>query len=72
MSEADARKKYPELFEFGTGTHRLRIVIHDKQVDADKGKEHIAKVAPSVPGLTAINLKSVAIETVAAKAVTPP
>ncbi|MGR9074116.1 MAG: hypothetical protein ACU833_13730 [Gammaproteobacteria bacterium] len=31
--------------------HRLRIVIHDKKADADKGLAHIAKVAPSVPGL---------------------
>lgn len=51
MTEAEARKKYPELFEFGTGTHRLRVVIHDNQADAEKGKEHLTQVAPSVPGL---------------------
>lgn len=51
LREPEARKKYPELFEFGSGTHRLRVAIHDKPEDAEKGKTHVAKVAPSVPGL---------------------
>ncbi|MBO0857063.1 MAG: DUF4157 domain-containing protein [Chloracidobacterium sp.] len=51
MTEAEARKKYPELFEFGAGTHRLRVSIHDNQADAEKGKERLTKAAPSVPGL---------------------
>lgn len=51
MSEAKARKKYPELFDFATKSQRLRIVIHSTQADAEKGMKHIATVAPSVPGL---------------------
>ena len=51
MTLTEAKKKFPELFEFTDASHRLRIVIHDKQPDAEKGKEHIASVAPSVPGL---------------------
>ena len=51
MSLADARKKYPELFEFDRRTHRLRVVVHDSAAAAERGKQHIEAVAPSVPGL---------------------
>jgi hypothetical protein len=51
MTEAEARKKHPELFEFANVTHRVRVVIHNSQADAEKGKEAILKVAPNVPGL---------------------
>jgi hypothetical protein len=51
MKKERAQKKYPELFEFGKETHRLRIVIHDDRARAEKGKEHIEKVVPSVPGV---------------------
>lgn len=58
MTKAEAIKKYPELFEFGSGTHRLRIVIHNSQAEAENGKEHIAKVAPSVRELHVEPMKS--------------
>ena len=51
MTEAEASKKHPELFEFGRGTHRLRVVIHNTQAEAEKGKEAIAKVAPTLTEL---------------------
>lgn len=51
LTEAEARKKYPELFEFGGDTHRLRIVNHSNLAAAEKDKDLIAKAAPSVPGL---------------------
>jgi len=51
MSLAEAKKKYPELFEFAQHTHRLRVVVHDTAAVADKGKQHIEAVAPSVPGV---------------------
>lgn len=51
MKEATAKKRFPELFDFGASTHRLRIAIYDREERAEKGREYVAAGAPSLPGL---------------------
>jgi hypothetical protein len=51
ITEAQARKKFPELFAFDEATHRIRIAVYDTQSLAEKGKSEVAKAAPSAGGL---------------------
>ena len=51
MSEAQARKKFPELFAFGVATHRIRIAIYNTKTRAEKGREDVAKVVSTGRGL---------------------
>jgi hypothetical protein len=49
MTEAQAKAKYPELFDFGSSTHRLLVSVHNQQADAETRITDVARVAPSVP-----------------------
>jgi hypothetical protein len=51
LTEAKARKRFPELFKFDKDTHRLRIAVYDTEALAEKKKGEVAKLAPSASAL---------------------
>src|SRR5262249_26047435 len=51
MSEPQARTKFPELFAFDEGTHRIRIAVYDTQARAEKGKADVETSVSSTRGL---------------------
>jgi hypothetical protein len=51
MTEARARRRFPELFDFGSGGRRLRIAVYDHRDRADKGRTEVQRAVPSAPGL---------------------
>ncbi|MEV4758417.1 hypothetical protein AB0J86_25395 [Micromonospora sp. NPDC049559] len=51
LPEAQARKRFPELFAFGAGTHRLRIAVYDRRAGAERGLARVRDAVPAAPGL---------------------
>lgn len=51
MSLKQAQKKFPELFEFGNDTHRIRIGVYDTEAGAERGKSEVEKITASFPRL---------------------
>jgi len=53
LNEAQARKKFPELFEFKDRSHRIRIAVYDLLTKAEKGKSEVEKQTSAAlpPGL---------------------
>ena len=52
MTEAQARKRFPELFEFAPRTHRVRIAVYDDQPRAERARVEIQKLVPAARGMT--------------------
>jgi hypothetical protein len=51
IDETSARKKFPELFNFGDQTHRVRIAVYDREGVATQKSAEIAKLVPSAGNL---------------------
>jgi hypothetical protein len=45
-----ARARFPELFEFGAKTHRIRIAVYSTRETAQKWRDEVVKAVPSVSG----------------------
>jgi hypothetical protein len=50
-TEARARSRFPELFNFASETHRVRIAVYDRQSRAEQALTVVARAVPSAAGL---------------------
>jgi hypothetical protein len=51
MTEDKARSRFPELFDFASKTHRVRIAIYDRRERAERALGEVSRAVPAMSGL---------------------